>query len=69
MTQWEYSESGTTLRDQFAMAALQGFLASDEDWRMLEVNDDNRRMVCRDAYQWADAMMQARETNKGKDNQ
>ena len=49
------------LRDQFAAAALTGLLdGSDdvgEDW-------DYRVIACRDAYNWADAMLEAREQKR-----
>lgn len=46
-----------TLRDQFAMAALQGILAADNnDGSMLDIS-----IKC---YQFADAMMKAREVER-----
>lgn len=44
-----------TLRDQFAMAAMQGLLASGDSW---SYND-----ISHDAYSIADAMLAEREKN------
>jgi hypothetical protein len=45
------------IRDQFAAAALAGILTEDDancmDWR--------REQVCREAYNWADAMLAERQ--------
>ena len=62
MTQWEYSESGVTLRDQFAMTALRAI----PDW-MIPATE--KHIIAENCYDMADAMMEARETNNGKDKQ
>lgn len=45
-----------TLRDQFAMAAMQGLLASGDSW--------NYNTIGRDAYDIADAMIAERAKNE-----
>lgn len=46
-----------TLRDRFAMAALQGMLASNgADW---DIGPD-KLFTARECYQYADAMLKAR---------
>ena len=63
MTQWEYSESGVTLRDQFAMAALQAM----PSW--IQHPEGAWTGIAQLCYIFADAMMEARGANKGKDKQ
>lgn len=45
------------LRDQFAAAALTGMLEGSDD---LGQDWEYRVIACRDAYNWADAMLEAR---------
>jgi len=54
----EQTEMATdaTLRDFFAAAALQGFLAS----RRFDVPAAGQKSQCEQAYQYADYMLQAR---------
>ena len=47
-----------TLRDQFAMAALNGYLSTHESW--FRTTDEHRGNITARAYLWADAMMKAR---------
>ncbi|MEY0017787.1 hypothetical protein AB7W42_23075 [Providencia rettgeri] len=47
-----------SLRDQFAMAAMQGVLANPA--QLDNVNDKSAEWVSRDAYLVADAMLKAR---------
>ena len=47
-------EDGMSLRDYFAAKAMQGFAACDAQWPTAEA-------VAVNAYQWADAMLKARE--------
>lgn len=46
--------NGMTLRDYFAAKAMQGFAASDSHWPTADA-------VASNAYEWADAMLKARE--------
>jgi len=55
-----YSD-GMTLRDYFAAAALQGWLASYDSSSVHPVNNDTERDVARQAYTMADAMLAARK--------
>ncbi len=48
------STGGMTLRDYFAAKAMQGFAASDSHWPTADA-------VASNAYEWADAMLKARE--------
>lgn len=48
-----------TLRDEFAMAALQGMIASDP---VVDRKTVNRDVWARVAYEFADAMLRARES-------
>jgi hypothetical protein len=50
---------GMSLRDYFAAAALQGWLASFGDSAVHPVLNDTHRSVARDAYAMADAMIKA----------
>lgn len=50
---FEFATYGPTLRDQFAMAALQGMLAANDTYEPKEYAND--------AYAIADAMLEARE--------
>jgi hypothetical protein len=51
-----------TLRDRFAMAALQGFLSAGElNQEMTETHEKNAPTFARICYVLADAMMEARE--------
>jgi hypothetical protein len=49
-------DNGMTLRDYFAAKAMQGFMGSS--WNVKSFED-----MARKAYQLADAMLKARETN------
>lgn len=51
-----YLDSQPSLRDQFAMAALQGPITHH-----LDFNQDNVKTQCIWAYKYADAMLAARE--------
>jgi len=55
------ADKGMKMRDYFAAKAMQGFAAAcanEEDFQSWI--DDNRGMA-KAAYQWADAMMEARD--------
>lgn len=54
----ELATARKTLRDQFAMAALTGYLASFEP---MEEPTEYSSSIAMDAYRLADAMMEARE--------
>ncbi|NBM79638.1 hypothetical protein GWI76_10270 [Proteus sp. G2659] len=54
----ELMESDASLRDRFAMAAMQGILANPA--QLDNVNDKSAELVSRDAYRVADAMLKAR---------
>lgn len=54
----ELMESDASLRDRFAMAAMQGILANPA--QLDNVNDKSAEWVSRDAYRVADAMLKAR---------
>lgn len=54
----EYECTGMTLRDYFAAKALQGMLSAGDRFLGNDVSSD--RLV-RDAYEWADGMMEARK--------
>jgi len=49
------------LRDRFAAAALTGLLDGSDD---VGQDWDYRVIACRDAYNWADAMLEAREKKR-----
>jgi predicted DNA-binding transcriptional regulator AlpA len=49
-----YGETGMTLRDYFAAKAMQGFAADPDTTGSAEI-------IAKVAYQWADAMIKARE--------
>jgi hypothetical protein len=49
------------LRDVFAMAALQGMLASGKVAGSTIFKEDERVSYAKTAYDWADAMLKARE--------
>ncbi|MBG6029403.1 hypothetical protein I5F10_18680 [Proteus mirabilis] len=52
------SITSASLRDKFAMAAMQGILANPA--QLDNVNDKSAEWVSRDAYRVADAMLKAR---------
>jgi hypothetical protein len=59
------SEKGMTLRDYFAAKAMQGLATSqdrDGNWQYA-----NAETIADTAYEIADAMLQARNKNRGKD--
>ena len=54
--------NGMTLRDYFAAKAMQTMLESVYDYEAIEETHEARsRLMARDAYATADAMMKARE--------
>lgn len=53
-------ESGMTLRDYFAAAALQGLLAAPDDGNLRTI-EDHQEHYADIAYGYADAMLRARE--------
>jgi hypothetical protein len=57
MLQCKNDQLRETLRDQFAMAALQGFLGS------AVAEDTTYQTDAETAYKWADAMLEARQSN------
>jgi hypothetical protein len=57
------SRDKSHLRDQFAMAAFRSMMEraiDDEHWQH---GDDWMMQTCLSAYQWADAMLKAREVS------
>lgn len=54
-------EPYATLRDQFAMAALNGCLSTGEADEFWVCKDENRLTTAATAYSWANAMMKARK--------
>ena len=52
-------ETRTTMRDQFAMAAMQGLFSNsfDEFWVQ---KPESMSGTCKHAYEWADSMLEAR---------
>lgn len=52
------SDETPTLRDYFAAAALQGFLAS----RHFDVGAEGQALQCDQAYAYADFMLRSRES-------
>lgn len=52
---WHYE--GMTLRDYFAAKAMQGLFARDRNRKLVVNAEENART----AYDWADAMLKARE--------
>lgn len=52
---YEAKQQGLTLRDYFAAKAMQGFAACDAEWPTAEA-------VAVNAYEWADAMLKARQS-------
>jgi hypothetical protein len=56
------SFKGMTLRDYFAAKALQGFWAADDEAIPEgQTPEQCRNELCKKFYQWADAMLEARE--------
>ena len=53
---------GMTLRDYFAAKAMQGFAAACANENDFESWIENNRGMAKAAYEWADAMMKARES-------
>lgn len=67
---YPYPEAGMTMRDYFAAKALGGWFASDNDRILkpvesLESLEVVRARLCRNFYAWADAMLAARNGDKG----
>ena len=54
-------ESGMTLRDYFAAAALQGLLGNSEFHVAADVESEIPNAIAKYAYEAADAMIRARE--------
>ncbi len=52
--------NGMTLRDYFAAQAMQGFAAACANENDFESWIENNRGMAKSAYEWADAMMKAR---------
>lgn len=52
-------EKGMSLRDYFAAKAMQGFAASESE----EIGHWKSEFAADRAYEWADAMLAARETS------
>jgi hypothetical protein len=50
-------EYGMTLRDYFAAKAMEGMFARDRNRKLVVSAEENART----AYEWADAMLKARE--------
>ena len=60
-------EDCVTLRDEIAMRAMQGHLAS-EYGAMVHSDDYNRKALAQESYKIADMMLEAREeTNKQRE--
>ena len=55
----QYQEDGMTLRDYFAARAMQGILSNPG--QLEYVSDGSVKEVVRDAYKFADAMLEGRE--------
>jgi hypothetical protein len=56
-------KASATLRDQFAMAALQGLIVMDTEETIKRIRDAHHEPIvvqCQTAYKFADAMMKAR---------
>ena len=56
----EHFFPGMSLRDYFAGEMLSGILANSEDWS----EDWDERVVARNCYKMADAMLDEREKNQ-----
>ena len=52
---------GMSMRDYFAAKAMQGFAAACANENDFESWIENNRGMAKAAYEWADAMMKARE--------
>lgn len=66
------AEQQPTLRDRFAMAALQGMVASGKGWPINGLNaegDENRAKQAKAAYALADAMLLARGPKRIADSE
>jgi hypothetical protein len=50
-----------TLRDEFAMAALNGYIACDATGETYWRTKESRVQVADESYAWADAMLEARK--------
>ncbi len=58
----EEKMEGLYLRDQFAMAALQGMLAHSTRYKPREEGADWHWSIAKEAYELADAMMERRKS-------
>ena len=56
----QIKDKGMTLRDYFASKAMQGFAAACSNEDDFQSWIDDCRGMAKAAYQWADAMMEAR---------
>jgi len=54
-------DKGMSLRDYFAAHAMQGFAAACANEEDFQSWIDDRRGMAKAAYDWADAMMKARD--------
>jgi hypothetical protein len=53
-------DTGKTLRDEFAMAAMQGLFAGNSDEFWVDVSREDLKTHTH-AYKWADRMLEARK--------
>ena len=54
-------DKGMTLRDYFAAKAMQGFAAACANENDFESWIENNHGMAKSAYEWADAMLKARD--------
>jgi hypothetical protein len=58
----KYYSEGMTLRDYFASKAMQGQLSMPEVLIALSTGDTTIAALCGSCFEWADAMLKARQT-------
>jgi hypothetical protein len=62
---WAFTDGGPTLRDNFAMAALQGLLSNESAMLGITVTSEQgkgNQLLASHCYALADAMMKARQS-------
>lgn len=58
-------EPHATLRDQFAMAALNAYISCDDSGCTFWPTGDKGEEICKESYEWADRMIKTRDRTDG----
>jgi hypothetical protein len=58
---WEHDHEGMTLRDYMAAKAMQSLISLPETFLGIHKKTITVDQICGSCYEWADAMMKARE--------